>query len=210
MSLSGALTASERGSKRIQMTEFYSLSIETPITICESFFHTLVMREGSLEVKWQGTRSFSFRIDELFLLGWAAPGLISDLRRTRVECGGGRSSSFKNPPTGTLPIRRRGSGDVAVRDRWERGSPGPSGESWRWKWRRAHDTIIFRPMGACIFLHCTSWGGGSREPGGEALIHVIMMCDQVRSGQVRSGQVRSGQVRSGQIRSGQVYYSAEV
>ena len=34
-------------------------------------FHTLVMREGSLEVKWQGasTRGFSLRIDELFLLG---------------------------------------------------------------------------------------------------------------------------------------------
>ena len=37
----------------------------------ESLFHTLVMREGSLEVKWQGasTRGFSLRIDELFLLG---------------------------------------------------------------------------------------------------------------------------------------------
>ena len=28
---------------------------------------------------------------------------------------------------------RRGSGDVAVRDRCGRGSPGPSGESWRWE-----------------------------------------------------------------------------
>ena len=37
----------------------------------EAFFHALVMREGSLEVKWQGasTRGFSLRIDELFLLG---------------------------------------------------------------------------------------------------------------------------------------------
>ena len=37
----------------------------------ESFFHTLVMREGSLEVKWQGasTRGFSLRIDDCFLLG---------------------------------------------------------------------------------------------------------------------------------------------
>ena len=33
--------------------------------------HTLVMREGSLEEKWQGasTRGFSLRIDDLFLLG---------------------------------------------------------------------------------------------------------------------------------------------
>jgi hypothetical protein len=38
--------------------------------VCESYFHTLVMREGSLEVKWQGasTRGFSLWIGELFLL----------------------------------------------------------------------------------------------------------------------------------------------
>ena len=37
----------------------------------ETFLHTLVMREGSLEEKWQGasTRGFSLRIDDLFLLG---------------------------------------------------------------------------------------------------------------------------------------------
>jgi len=37
----------------------------------ELYFRTLVMREGSLEVKWQGasTRGFSLRIDDLYLLG---------------------------------------------------------------------------------------------------------------------------------------------
>ena len=36
-----------------------------------SYFHTLVMRKGSLEAEWQGasTRRFSFRIGELSLLG---------------------------------------------------------------------------------------------------------------------------------------------
>jgi hypothetical protein len=39
--------------------------------ITESYFHTLVMREGSLEVKWQGasTRGSSLWIGESFLLG---------------------------------------------------------------------------------------------------------------------------------------------
>ena len=47
----------------------------------ESCFHTLVMREGSLEVKWRGasTRGFSLRIDELFLLGWQ----LADQRVTK-------------------------------------------------------------------------------------------------------------------------------
>ncbi len=65
MSLSGALTASELGSKRIQMTEFYSLSIETLITICEAFIHMMIMTRMSDQhwsaIKTLNTRSTHYR-----------------------------------------------------------------------------------------------------------------------------------------------------
>ena len=82
----------------------------------ESYFHTLVMREGSLEAERRGasTRRFSSRIDELFLLGLAI--LVScDLRTRRGECRGG--DSFKHPPTLPLGGEVAGSGDVPDRDR---------------------------------------------------------------------------------------------
>ena len=56
--------------------------------------------------------------------------------------------------------------DVAVRDQAVRAVGGSRGEL---------GAIILRPMGACIFLLCTSWGGGSHEPGGESYFHTLVM-----------------------------------
>ena len=63
----------------------------------ELFFHTLVMREGSLEVKWQGasTRGFSLRIDDLFLFRL---GKLADQRVTKDTGRVWRRKIFQDAP----------------------------------------------------------------------------------------------------------------
>ena len=89
-----------------------------------SIFHTLVMREGSLEVKWQGasTREFSLWIGELFLLGRAISGsAIYGGHRTSVEAEDLSRSHPPFPLGGEVAAMWRTGidWDVAVRDLWD-------------------------------------------------------------------------------------------